>query len=179
MCRIHKILIALASFTAWKSVLISAHAERCPRCAAELKAGDRLIREALNPDWIARGPGLWPRVLAGIEAKDAASLPSPPAQMRAKLRPAASRRKWLWAPASTLAVSLAIMAGVWLVVVRNGRREAPKGESPTGRLNLPAAAAPRVQVFSAEVGGKRAKTYIYQTPKALFIWIAPSKEIGG
>jgi len=39
--------------------------------------------------------------------------------------------------------------------------------------------APRVQVISVELKGKPAKPYIYQTPKASFIWIAPSKDIGG
>jgi hypothetical protein len=42
----------------------------------------------------------------------------------------------------------------------------------------PAALIPRVQVISAELGGMRAKAYIYQTPMASFIWIAPSKEPG-
>ena len=39
--------------------------------------------------------------------------------------------------------------------------------------------APRIQVISVELKGKPAKSYIYQTPKASFIWIAPSKDIGG
>jgi hypothetical protein len=39
--------------------------------------------------------------------------------------------------------------------------------------------APRVQVISVELKGKPAKPYIYQTPKASFIWIAPFKDIGG
>ena len=39
--------------------------------------------------------------------------------------------------------------------------------------------APRVQVISVEFKGKPAKPYIYQTPNASFIWIAPFKDIGG
>jgi hypothetical protein len=37
----------------------------------------------------------------------------------------------------------------------------------------------RVQVISVELKGKPAKPYIFQTPRASFIWIGPSKGIGG
>jgi hypothetical protein len=55
----------------------------------------------------------------------------------------------------------------------------PAAGTGASMREIRADSAPRVQVISVELKGKPAKPYIYQTPKASFIWIAPSKDIGG
>jgi hypothetical protein len=177
MCRLFKILVAAVPFRSWKSAIVRRHLGRCERCAEALKAGDRAIASALKPDWIAGGPSLWPGVQEKIDAAEFSSrLPEALSQTHLRRSLRIARR---WALAASISACLAAVVIVWVVVGRPDRRPWGAGLTPSGRPVVVPASAPRVQIISAEVGGKRAKTYIYQTPKGSFIWIAPQKEIGG
>ena len=81
----------------------------------------------------------------------------------------------LWRIAFGAALIILGISGFFLF-----RRPADKavGFEASKRLELKET-DPRVQVISVELKGKPAKPYIFQTPKASFIWIGPSKDIGG
>jgi hypothetical protein len=81
----------------------------------------------------------------------------------------------LWRTAFGAALIILGISGFFLF-----RRPADKavGFEASKRLEL-RETDPRVQVISVELKGKPAKPYIFQTPKASFIWIGPSKDIGG
>jgi len=88
---------------------------------------------------------------------------------------AARLRYRLWRTAFGAALIILGISGFFLF-----RRPADKavGFEASKRLELKET-DPRVQVISVELKGKPAKPYIFQTPKASFIWIGPSKDIGG
>jgi hypothetical protein len=91
-----------------------------------------------------------------------------PKSFPSRLRPP----RWAFAAGATLFILGTI--GFFLLRPHDRKILGPESLLP----KRPAVAIPRVQVISVELGGKRAKTYIFQTPTASFIWIAPSKELG-
>ena len=170
MCRIYKILYAVLPIKKWKAALIRKHFERCPICAGEIDRISKAAGAFFKPDWIQDAASLWPRICETIVSSERRTERLPPEVGRDRLR----LRKWGWLGASA---AIFILGAIGFFILRHHGRNIPEpGPTPP---QVPAALIPRVQVISAEIGGKRAKAYIYQTPAASFIWLAPSKDIGG
>jgi hypothetical protein len=89
------------------------------------------------------------------------------------------RGAWLFRhPWGAAAGAALLILGLGAFLLLRSPREIASGStaaSKDGRIE----ATPRIQVISVEFHGKPAKPFIYQTPKASFIWIVPSKDIGG
>lgn len=168
MCKIYKILYALLPIRRWRDALIRRHFERCPDCAGEYAVSGE-IRASFEPAWIEKAPSLWPRVSRLIEMGEKS--PHPPSE---------SRSVWFRAPHWAVAVigAAAILIGAlgYFIFVTPPDKTV---ELEASRHGVQMEAAPRVLVISVALKGKPAKSFIYQTPKASFIWITPSKEIGG
>jgi hypothetical protein len=170
MCKIYKFLYAAIPIRKWESALIRRHFERCPRCAEEIIFKDHAASAIFEPDWIRETPNLWPQIRTKI-----ISFESRPETFRPEISPRQLRaRGWRWA---ATAAAFLIVGTTGFFILRQYSHKTPGSESSLPKDLI--AAAPRVQVISADLGGKRAKAYIYQTPTASFIWIAPSKETGG
>jgi len=170
MCKIYKILYAAIPLRKWKSALIRRHFERCPRCAEEIFIKEHDVRAIFKPDWIREASDLWPHVRPKIISHEV--------QFQ-RFRPGLSPSR-LRLPKGALAAAISaffILGTIGFFLLMPHGHKLPGPESSLSKT--PAVAVPRVQVISVELKGKRAKAYIYQTPTATFIWIAPSKEIGG
>jgi len=168
MCKIYKILYAAVPFKRWRDVLIRRHFERCPDCAGEYEIPGE-IRASLEPAWIEKTPSLWIQVRRLIEMGE-----------KSPVRRPESRSLLFRAPRWALAAigASAILVGALSYFLFVGRPDKKAGLEAS-RREAPTEASPRVLVISVELKGKPAKSFIYQTPKASFIWITPSKEIGG
>jgi len=170
MCKIYKILYAVIPIKKWKSALIRRHFERCPRCAEEIIFKDHVVRAFFKPDWIQEASDQWPQIRPRIISHEVQFQRFRPGITASQLR----ARRWKWV---ATAAAFLIVGTTGFFILRQYSHKTPGPES-----SLPkelSVAVPRVQMISAELGGKRAKAYIYQTPTASFIWIAPSQETGG
>jgi hypothetical protein len=168
MCRIYRILFTLLPIRKLRSALIRRHFERCPRCAANHEIPDEIL-VSLKPPWLETTPSLWPPVRRLINAREDAL-----EKIRPKSHPLRIRvPRWAVAAAGVLLSLAALAYFMWLKHPAGSTAlEASKEEERS-------AVIPRVLVKSVELKGKPAKSYIFQTPKASFVWIAPSKGSGG
>jgi len=170
MCKKYKILYAAIPIRKWKSAIIRRHFERCQRCAEEFNYKDHVVRAFFKPEWIQGASSVWPQVRAQIIVRENESETLHPAIFRPRFR----------LPIRALAGAASaffILGTIGFFLLRPHSRKLSGPESSLS--TKPAVVIPRVQVISVELGGKRARAYVYQTPMATFIWIAPSKEIGG
>jgi hypothetical protein len=174
MCKILGFLYMIIPFKRLKGALIRKHFERCQRCSQEIEAVADAAGSALKPKWIQESPSLWPKIRERLVSRKSQpelrlSLPRPyPGRAHA--------RRWKQAAVAALAAVI-VLGSIGLFVLRHsGRARLGPGSGPPGE---PPGTSPRVEVNAAELKGKPANPYIYQTPRASFIWIAPSKEIGG
>jgi len=78
-------------------------------------------------------------------------------------------KKWKWAAVSLV---LVVSVGVVLLVQTNFERKSLEAEALVNET-------PRVVIKHAEIEGKKARAYIYQTPEISFIWFSEAKNNGG
>jgi predicted anti-sigma-YlaC factor YlaD len=170
VCKIYKILYAAIPLKKWKSAIIQRHFERCPSCAGEIDLENDVVRTFFKPDWIQEPSVVWPQVHAQILSQE-----NEPEKIRSRIFPLRLRLpRWALAAAASVFFILGTI-GYFLWTTHGHKIVGPESSLP----KKPTVAMPRVRVISVELEGKRAKAYIYQTPTATFIWIAPSKNIGG
>jgi hypothetical protein len=113
------------------------------------------------PDWIRRTDSLWPEIRKRMEEKSpAASAPAGP-----KPR---NRHLFRWAVASAGMIGLAVLIGL---LGERRRPNSPEADS------FPESS--RITVISAEIRGQEAKSSIFQTKSASFIWIYRTSDNGG
>jgi len=168
MCKIYKILYAVVPVRRWRNALIRRHFEGCPECAGEYEVSWEL-GQTLRPSWIEKSSSLWPQVRHLIEMGEKSPAPRPKSRSLLFRAPR-------WALGAIGAAAILIAALGYFVFVANPHKTV-KLEASKSDVRMEA--SPRVLVISVALKGKPAKSFIYQTPKASFIWITPSKEIGG
>jgi hypothetical protein len=141
--------------------------EACPRCSISPAAGPETegLAEAVRPpDWIRAEGSLWP----GIRKR---MLESPAAgRVEGRVPPAAPARRRSAARLVPAAAGLTAVAVLVVLAWRAGRRVP---------VVTAGAEAPRVEVLSAEAGGRKARATIFQTPNASFIWFSQKPDEGG
>jgi hypothetical protein len=163
MCRLTEWLVFCLPLRRWKDAVRRRHLARCPRCAAEDKALENAVHAFLTPAWTRDNPGLETKVRRRLVWAEGA----PGAEK-------AGRRLLLRVAVGAALIFLSV--GGWILFHHRDAGRALPGAVSNGNI---AGSGPRVRVFSAELRGKPAKTYIYQTPKISIVLISPSKEIGG
>jgi hypothetical protein len=153
--------------------------EKCRRFFQDEKTWAGFVRDSASLVGLHYRGGV--PSIAGVEARDPAwrTRGLPPWILSARRRPSDVRmsrlRYLLWGITAGVVLVLIGLSG-FLLFLPHHDKAAGVGVS---MRETRADSAPRVQVISVELKGKPAKPYIYQTPKASFIWIAPSKDIGG
>jgi hypothetical protein len=155
MCKLVRVLYALFRLKRFRAYLVRTHFETCPLCGradAEEAGWAGLVRP---PDWISREASLWPEVERRLRESDRGrTVPGPAAAMRPSLK---------------LAVAAGGVLAVAVLAVLLGKHP-PSG---TGAGVAAALQAPRVEVLSAEVEGRPARSSVYQTKAGSFIWFSP------
>jgi hypothetical protein len=172
MCRLHEMMILLLPLSRWKEGVRRRHLARCPRCAAESAALENTVRTFLTPAWTREESGWESKVRRGMDQGNGARAED--RGSAAGHRSGDGRRLRLQVAAGVALLFLAV--GGWILFRNRDGGALLLGPTPAEKAAGP---GPRVQVFSAELRGKPAKAYIYQTPRISFVWISPSKEIGG
>jgi hypothetical protein len=156
MCKLIRFFYLLIPVNGFRALLIQAHISACSVCKNEWGM-DLSGQEALTkPEWIAREHNLWPQIQKRIQAGEREKTRS---MIREKttLFP-----RWQWALASGLV--LIVLIGISFVLDIGLFRKTSKAEVSSVLIN------PRVDIIYAEIHGKRAKPFIYQTQENLFIW---------
>jgi len=158
------------------------HLHRCEKCRRffqDEKTWAGLVRDSASLQGLHYRGGV--PSLTGGEARDPVGRTRglPPWVLSGRRRPSDERpsrlRYLLWGITAGAVLVLMGLSGFFLF---RPHHDQSAGVGASVR-ETQADSAPRVQVISVELKGKPAKPYIYQTPKASFIWIAPSKDIGG
>ncbi len=122
------------------------------------RAGDEPWAARFHPPpWILREENYWPELWRRLEeARAGASLPS------------ARRHPLLkWAAAGVTAAAFLVL---WICQIVTPVRS-PLSEFLLNRNGAPSADAPRIRVLSAEIQGEAARSSVFQTPDASFVWI--------
>jgi hypothetical protein len=156
MCKLIRFFYLLIPVHGFRAFLIQKHISSCSVCEKEWGM-DMSAQEAfIKPEWIALERSFWPhiqkRILAG-EREETRSM----AREKTSLSP-----RWQWALASGLV--LIVLLGISFVLDIGLFRKTSKAEVSSVSKN------PRVDIIYAEIHGKRAKPFIYQTQENLFIW---------
>lgn len=161
MCLLFKFLFWLFPFRSFRALVLRIHIDRCSRCQEEYEIEDKTKDILTIPDWIKEEPSLWPRVNRKmIPVGD---------EKTKKLKKPYFKTKWYWA-AATLFIAAAVVLIVW------------NQQSGKKRIAFEETAAtqeiPQVTIKHAEVNGKKATSYVYQTQKISFIWFSETDKMG-
>lgn len=163
MCRLYKLLYTLFPLKRFRSILIERHFSVCPSCQKETELESYLKDMLVGPDWIGKEENLWPQIKEKIYSQRKKSFKS-----EKTLEPFFFK-KWKWA---AVGLALIVAVGAVLIVQTNFQRKSRETEALVKET-------PRVVIEHAEIEGKKARAYIYQTPEISFIWFSEGKNNGG
>lgn len=158
MCKFFKFLYRLIPGRNFQFFLIKKHFSGCYRCQKEIEINDLLKEIIVIPEWIKAEKSLWPQIKPVLYTPEEKVL-----KIKRKYE-VSFFKKWRWAIAG---LALVIVMGLSLMVHQNFLKESLSKEKP------------RIEITYAEIKGKKAKPYIYQTPNMSFIWFAKTKDNGG
>jgi len=158
MCSLIRLLYRLIPWRPFRDLLIRRHYSGCPKCGPAPAAPEPWEEAIRPPDWILRSGSLWPEIRKGLEERGR-TVPAPRTSGRRR-RPGLN---WAVAAAGTMGCLLLVL------LIRENRRIARLPGGPDGA---------RVVVISAEVQGRNADSFLFQTKTASFIWFAPTSSEG-
>jgi len=115
------------------------------------------------PSWIAEDESIWPQIREKLYSQRKKSI-----KAEKTLKPFFFTR-WKWV---AVGLVLVVAVGVVLMVHTNIQRKSAEVEALMRET-------PRVLIKHAEIEGKKARAYIYQTPEISFIWFTEAKNKGG
>ena len=161
MCLFFKFLFWLFPFRGFRALVLRIHIDKCGRCQREYEI-ENLMKDIMDvPDWIKAESSLWPQVKRKI-------VPSGDEKTRKRKNPN-FKTKWHWA-AATLLMAAAVVLIVW------------NQQPGVKRISFEEASAtqkfPQVTIKHAEVNGKKATSFVFQTQKTSFIWFSETDKTG-
>jgi len=163
MCRLYKLLYKFIPIKSFQAFLIKKHFSVCSSCQKETEIESQLKNVLAFPSWIAKEESIWPQIREKLYSQRKKTL-----KAEKTLAPFFIQ-KWKWAAASLV---LVIAAGVVLLVHINFQKKSAEEEALVKDT-------PRVVIKNAEINGKKAIAYLYQTPEISFIWFSEAKNNGG
>ncbi len=163
MCRLYKLLYKLFPVKSFQSFLIEKHISVCSRCQKETEIESQLKKVLAVPSWIAKEESIWPQIREKLYSQRKKQI-----KAERTLKPFFFQ-KWKWVAVSLVFV---IAIGLILVVQINYQRKSAEEEALVKET-------PRIVIKHAEIEGKKARPYIYQTPEISFIWFSEIKNNGG
>jgi hypothetical protein len=155
MCKLIRFLYLTIPLHGFRDFLIQKHLADCPRCQKDWTFAPDLEKSFAMPVWINKESSLWPHIKQKLQRMEQAPKAS------RKHRPSFLLHRWQWA---TTGLALIMLVGVILVVERT------KIQSPAGVETTLTLKNPQIKIIHAEIQGKKAKTFIFQTTENLFIW---------
>ena len=159
MCLFFKFLYWLLPVRGFRAAILRYHIDHCSRCQEECDIEDQTKDILAVPDWIKTEPSLWPQIkheMARLEDK----------KQKSRKRPYFIT-KWQWATASLFLVILVA------VLIWTQRRVVDS----TVQVEVPIAQeVSQVSIKHAELNGKKATSYVYQTLKTSFIWFSETEK---
>jgi hypothetical protein len=163
MCKFIAFLYGLIPLQGFRAFLIKRHIANCSICEKE-PAIETLLQEKLRiPEWIESEQSLWPKIKEKVLSPE----PLPSAHRQKVLRFMAPR--WQWALAG---LALLLVVGINILIERDLDPQRLQEEF------IATATIPTVIITHAEIKGKKAKPFIYQTHEKCFIWFEESKSEG-
>lgn len=163
MCRLYKLLYTIFPGKKFRSILIERHFSVCSSCQKEMEIESYLEDVLADPDWIAKEESMWPEIKENIYSQRRKSF-----KAEKTIEPFFFK-KWKWA---AVGLVLVVAVGVVLIIPTNVQRKSEEAEALVKET-------PRVVIEHAEINGKKARAYIYQTPEISFIWFSEAKNNGG
>jgi len=163
MCRLYKLLYKLFPVKSFQSFLIEKHFSICSSCQKETEIESNLKDMLAVPSWIAEDESIWPQIREKLYSQRKKSI-----KAEKTLKPFFFTR-WKWV---AVGLVLVVAVGVVLMVHTNIQRKSAEVEALMRET-------PRVLIKHAEIEGKKARAYIYQTPEISFIWFTEAKNNGG
>jgi hypothetical protein len=163
MCKFYKFLYWMIPVKSFRSYLIKKHFAACSRCQREVEKESHLKELLAVPNWIETEKSLWPQIKQKILVPEEKVI-----RIESK-HESFFRRKWSWAMVGFV---FAGVVGLGLLVRQSYLKRTPEERI----LEID---KPRITIKHAEIKGKKAKPYIYQTPYVSFIWFAEIKNSGG
>ena len=155
MCKLIRSLYSLIPILSFRAYLIRKHLSLCPKCQREWIIGNSSEESFTMPEWIKNEHSLWPRIQERIHTVELEEI----RYRRRKKTFLFPRRQWALA-----GLALLILVGISFVLDKNWIHKSTKREVSLALKN------PRVNIIHAEIHGKKAKPFIYQTQENLFIW---------
>lgn len=163
MCKFIAFLYDLIPIQGFRDFLIKRYITECSICEKE-SAIETLLEEKLQiPEWIESEDSLWPQIREKVFLQE--PLPSPHRQKVLRFMP----RRWQWALAG---LALLLVVAINLLIERGFDAKRLQGEL------IATTTAPRIIITHAEIKGKKAKPFVYQTQEKCFIWFEESKSEG-
>ena len=163
MCRLYNLLYTIFPVKRFRSFLIKKHFSACSSCQKESEIESQLKDMLAAPSWIAKEEIMWPQIREKLNSQRKKSF-----KTEKTPQPFFSTR-WKWAAAGLV---LVVAIGVVLLVITSVQRKSEEAEALVKET-------PRVLIKHAEINGKKARPYIYQTPEISFIWFSEAKNNGG
>jgi hypothetical protein len=167
MCKFVRFLFGMVRWKKFRAFLVRRHMGSCPLCsdAPPGEPGDGWADLIRPPDWIREEDSLWPEIQKRMRAGAAAGLAG---GRLLRALPTARRpfAGWPVMIAAGLAAAAAFGVLSWRVIHRGSSAGAGVGSE-------------RVEVLSAEVGGRKARSFIFQTKETTYIWYSQMPEEGG
>jgi hypothetical protein len=160
MCKLIRSLYNLIPILSFRAFFIRKHISLCPKCQKEWTL-DKSTEEFFTvPEWIKKEQSLWPRIQETIRAAESGDA------LDERRKTTLFFPRWQWALAG---LALLILVGINLVL-NKGLLQSLSGTEVSLALKTP-----QVKIIHAEIHGKKAKPYVFQTPENLFIWFEEIK----
>lgn len=156
MCKLIRFLYTTIPFHGFRDYLIQNHLEDCPQCQRKWAIARDIEDFFAMPEWIKKESSLWPRIQEKIKRKRVEQEQAPSGKKEIFFFP-----RWRWALAG---LALFILVGMIFLIDKTMIQ--PPIET---RISF-ALKNPQIKIIHAEIQGKKAKPFIYQTTDKLYIW---------
>lgn len=157
-------MYSILPFKTIRSALIKKHFEVCEDCQEIIQPEKPLNEVEAIKAWAQKEKSLWPEIILDFKKLKHAK-PAP--DKTSIFHP---RKIWRWA---LVCLVIIVASGIGLLINENFFKEASIEETLLEEDN------PRVDIEYAEIKGKKAIPYIYQTPNISYIWLSETKKSGG
>jgi predicted anti-sigma-YlaC factor YlaD len=147
----------------FRAYLIQKHLAVCSQCQREWAIDKSTEESFTKPEWVINEHSLWPQIRQKINAAEPEEAPF------RRRKTAFHLPRWQWALAG-LALLIFI---VFNLMLDKGLVHSLSKKEVSLAIKIP-----QVRIIHAELRGKKARPFIYQTPENLFIWFDKIKQEG-